>query len=295
MASPKPVLVAIDLVEDFEPTLREAAAYAPPGAPLLICHVLPDIGDSRAELPLTRVSNAAERVALEKMVEQHIDDVARLAGVKPAAIEIERGVPYVRVVELAKRRKVGLVVAGEPSSPEGWFAGTAERIVRYARCPVLVARGERSGPVVVGTDLSDPSLPAIRAGAELARRSGVGLVVLHVIDAPKVWSTLSAIASSVAATAPVPIDEELLRRAAEDALRSTLASLAKDATPEVAVGRPEQVITRRAAELGAAAIVVGTRGRTGFGRVMIGSVAEAVVRTAPCSVLVVRQRGARRR
>jgi len=295
LASPKPVLVAIDLEADFEHTLREAAAYALPGAPLVVCHVLPETGGASPDALFATAPSPAERAALEDNVRHHIEEVARLFGVRPTEVAVESGVPYARVVELAKRQRVGLVVTGEPSSPEGWFAGTAERIVRYAPCPVLVARGEWPGPILVGTDLSDPSLPAIRVGAQVARRRGVGLFVLHVIDAPTVWSSLAAIASTVAATVPAPIDTAALRHAGEGALKTTLASMAPDALGEVAVGRADEVIVRRAAELRAAAVVVGTRGRTGLGRVVIGSVAEAVVRTAPCSVLVVRQGASRPR
>jgi nucleotide-binding universal stress UspA family protein len=57
----------------------------------------------------------------------------------------------------------------------------------------------------------------------------------------------------------------------------------------LAVGRPAAVLCGAAGELGAALIVVGSHGRRGFERFLLGSVAEAVVRQAPCPVLVVKE------
>jgi nucleotide-binding universal stress UspA family protein len=56
----------------------------------------------------------------------------------------------------------------------------------------------------------------------------------------------------------------------------------------IEVGKPEQTICDVAREVGADVIVVGSHGRTGLGRLLIGSVSEHVVRHAPCPVLVVR-------
>lgn len=56
-------------------------------------------------------------------------------------------------------------------------------------------------------------------------------------------------------------------------------------------GSPAEVIVKRAAELGASLIVMTTHGRSGLGRVVFGSVADAVLRHAPCAVLLVRLTG----
>jgi universal stress protein A len=59
-------------------------------------------------------------------------------------------------------------------------------------------------------------------------------------------------------------------------------------TVEVAVGRPARVVTEVAMTRGTDLIVMGTHGRSGFAHLVLGSVAERVVRTAPCAVLTVR-------
>ena len=66
------------------------------------------------------------------------------------------------------------------------------------------------------------------------------------------------------------------------------AALPVPATIEVAVGRPARVIIETATNRGTDLIVMGTHGRSGVAHLVLGSVAERVVRTAPCAVLTVR-------
>jgi len=63
-------------------------------------------------------------------------------------------------------------------------------------------------------------------------------------------------------------------------------------TTEVSVGNPARTIAKIAAERGADLIVMGTRGRGGFAHLLLGSVAERVIRTAHCPVLTVREHSA---
>jgi nucleotide-binding universal stress UspA family protein len=139
-------------------------------------------------------------------------------------------------------------------------------------------------PVVVATDFSSASLAAIDAAAWLAGRAPLEVHLVHVFD------------DSV----PVPLaqggfegDDETRRRLWE-ALSGIRAERFPD-NPRVATA----VLTARsavdglcayAAQHAAGLMVVGTHGRTGISRLLIGSVAERVVRQAPCSVLCVRNR-----
>ena len=87
--------------------------------------------------------------------------------------------------------------------------------------------------------------------------------------------------------------EQLRNEAAQDMVaiekRVTQSGLPARATIEVGV--PSQRIEALAAQTGASLIVMGTHGRTGFARIALGSVAEAVVRAAPCPVLTVHSAG----
>ncbi len=122
--------------------------------------------------------------------------------------------------------------------------------------------------ILVATDFSPFSDQAIRAAVALARHFGATLHLLHVVHhAPE-------------------------RAAALDRL-GALAEAQADGvsfTASVAVGRPAPEIVRYAAREQMDLVVVGTHGRTGLAHVVMGSVAEAVVRTSLCQVLTIRLR-----
>jgi len=122
--------------------------------------------------------------------------------------------------------------------------------------------------ILVATDFSPFSEQAIRAAAALARHFGATLHLLHVVhhaeERAAVLDRLGEIAEAEADGVPF--------------------------TASVAVGRPASEIVRYAVREQMDLIVVGTHGRTGLAHVVMGSVAEAVVRTALCQVLTVRLR-----
>jgi len=137
--------------------------------------------------------------------------------------------------------------------------------------------------VLVAFDFSDTSKSALTYGRNLARAFGGRLHVLHVAD---------VISTSAAQFYPEgPGDPEAKAAGlALNQLRTLLsAEGVPDALPEVRVSpAPAQEIVEYAGEIHADLIVVGTHGRSGMSRLLMGSVAEHVVRTAPCPVLVVR-------
>jgi nucleotide-binding universal stress UspA family protein/pimeloyl-ACP methyl ester carboxylesterase len=128
------------------------------------------------------------------------------------------------------------------------------------------------------TDFSDASLEALHLARALARDYQATLVVLHVAPPPP---------GSTAGADDVRPDGHL------SDLQLTLASWvattdAPDVRTRLAEGDPAKEIVRAAGEEGCDLIVLGTHGRSGLRRVLMGSVAEAVSRTAPCPVITVR-------
>lgn len=282
------VIAAVDLGSNAERVIGTAAAHAKGGS-LIVLHALPEVLLTRPLFPQLTTLDASQAVALTQGVESALSEMIRRMGIRDHQLSLSPGDPCVLTVGAAERQSADLVVVGAPSDPSRWLSGTAEKIVRYAPCPVLVRRTSGIGPVVAATDLSEPSFPAIRAGKDLAAKLEVPLVLVHVVDYQKVLSTASLAASFLAASVPSVVGSPELERLARETLASAGALHASDATTEVLVGDPVEQIVTRAKALDASAIVVGTRGRTGFDRVLTGSVAEAIVRDASCSVLVVRQ------
>ncbi|HJT35858.1 MAG TPA: universal stress protein [Pirellulales bacterium] len=128
------------------------------------------------------------------------------------------------------------------------------------------------------TDFSPYAERAFDAACSLARHYGARVVVVHA----------SAVAAAGYGTATVPPPE-----GDWSVLEHQIAQVRpKDESVRVehrlVLGTPPEEIIRVAAEIHADLIVMGTHGRTGLSRALMGSVAEEVVRKAPCSVLVVK-------
>lgn len=142
------------------------------------------------------------------------------------------------------------------------------------------------GTILHPTDFSENSKLAFRVACALARDYNARLVLLHVMPPPMV----------IYAGGPVPaetwpsIDEvqEKLRELQGEAHRVR-------AETQVLDGDPVDMILRAAEETQSDVIVMGTHGRTGLGRLLMGSVAEAVIRKSPCPVLSVKSLPARQK
>ena len=154
--------------------------------------------------------------------------------------------------------------------------------------PVTIKR------ILVPVDFSTPSLQALAYACQVAKRLEAELLIVHVIE-----PAFRADATDVYVASPrgaVLLQEQL--RLTEARLTRLCADLTKKGYRVHSIvkrGSPARAITDTAARVGAHLIVMGTLGRTGLAHMLIGSVAERVVRTAPCPVLTVRPRPPARR
>lgn len=136
--------------------------------------------------------------------------------------------------------------------------------------------------ILCPVDFSDAAAGALRAAALLAQRSGGSLTLLHVNVVPG-----SAIPEALLETPPTLAKD--LSAPADRPLLEWKALAERLGAPRVeayrSVGRPAQEILALARREGFDLLVLGTHGRTGVGHLILGSVAEEVVRRAPCPVL----------
>ncbi len=138
--------------------------------------------------------------------------------------------------------------------------------------------------IVCATDGSEHSKAAGAAAAGLAAATGARLVGVYVVDqhaATRLGIYYSHALHEMAQEGRHALDE--LARAAQAAGDVPFQ-------PILAEGIPKRDIVEIAREQGAGLLVVGSHGRTGLERALMGSVAEFAVRHAPCDVLVVRRR-----
>ena len=131
--------------------------------------------------------------------------------------------------------------------------------------------------ILFPTDFSPASSAAFGYAERLAASTGAGLLVLHVFGIPDFWGTGGK---------PNEVDEETKRK-----LKEIKPRLAGVHVEHIAHGGPPgQVICWIAQDRGCDQIVMGTHGHTGLAHLLMGSVAEYVVRNSSCPVLTIRQR-----
>jgi nucleotide-binding universal stress UspA family protein len=281
------ILAAIDLSAGSDEALRQAAAL---GGSLTVLHVMPDVIRINALFPQMSANAAVDSADLEARVKRAVDEriEAVIPGSKAERI-VDAGTDYARILEHAEESKADFIVVGARGHEKNELLGsTAERVVRYAHCPVLVARPSNAkGCVVAATDLSDPAAPAVHAAAREAASRSAPLVVVHAVDTT-LGGYFAALGLAFGGSAIVPGAESAGRDALRALLEETIEKVGAKGEAIVADGPADREILRVAEEKKAGLIVVATHGHTGWRRVALGSVSERVIRGANCSVLVVR-------
>jgi nucleotide-binding universal stress UspA family protein len=173
-------------------------------------------------------------------------------------------------------------------------------LLRHSHRPLLVVPpiedDEAPGPVIVGYDGSAESREAVSRSARL--------LSVRVAIIETVWPPYAPVAGAGAAGAPVPVitraaeqlDQEIAvgaRRTAEEGTRLAVAEgLEARAEPVRAVGTVWRTLIQSAREHRAAAVVVGSRGRSAMGATLLGSVSTALVHHAPVPIMVAPPHGA---
>jgi universal stress protein A len=142
--------------------------------------------------------------------------------------------------------------------------------------------------VLVPTDFSPSSRAALEYATFLARELRAELSVLHV------WEPPGYVGPDTLALLPIAAAQQDWDRTRADVVRQveqflgTIPARPGHVSVRVEAGEPSDTILQIAKELGADLIVMGTHGRTGLSRLLIGSVAEAVLRRSACPVLTIR-------
>jgi nucleotide-binding universal stress UspA family protein len=275
--------------------LKSARALATErGATLAVVHVATHYSDIQPFFPQNYGPQLASQVELERLARETIErEIAQVEGTSDVERFFEIGTPYAEIVRRAEAWNADLIVVGSHGKTgvsRALLGSVAEHVVRLAHCTVLVSRPLRgSGVVMAATDLSDPSLPAVAAAADEARRRGASLTVVHAME-----RSLAAYGAPAAAlfgtTVPIPSPDEQ-RQAREwlvTVLGDAMRGLGAEGEPLVVEGGVVPAVVRAVEERRADLLVVGTHGRTGLSRLLLGSVAEKLVRLVDCSVLVAR-------
>jgi nucleotide-binding universal stress UspA family protein len=297
MHSFRRVFVAIDFSPGSDEALRSAhERAASTGAQLAVCHIVPN--ELRSNLLFPQISRiAALKFPLEVT---HIGEAAsarvmEITGRSIGEFEliIDDGTPQAVILTKAEEWQADLIIVGshgQTSAAAALLGSVTDSVIRHAHCPVLIVRpGERTRRIVAGTDFSDPSLPAVKAAADEANRVGGELTVVHSLNL--VWAP-AAYPAMAFGGAPFNISADQIKELeviATQQLEESLKQLNVSAETLVTTGPAGTALIEVASERKAETVVVGTVGRTGLRRALLGSVAETVAKGAACSVLIVRR------
>jgi nucleotide-binding universal stress UspA family protein len=209
--------------------------------------------------------------------------------------ELLRGRPSAAIVEDAKLWGPELVVVGSRGHgpvETAVLGSVSAAIVDHAVCPVLVARSDHAARVILAEDGSPAGITARDVVASWPAFASLPILVVGVVDVAAPWR--SGIAPTMFAAAMDVYTDMLTtaRTTHREIVAATEAHLRKAgraATGELREGDPADQLRRAASDPAGDLIVVGSRGYVGVTRLVMGSVAHAVLTHAHCSVLVVKQ------
>jgi nucleotide-binding universal stress UspA family protein len=289
-AEGRPILVAFDLTPGADAAVDEAGRIALAlGAPIELVYVW------QPPLDLAPIGTIGEHFHPDEVMRacgERAHSLARL-GVSRASHRIEPGEPAERLIALSasgRYRLLALGTHGRTGIRRLALGSVAERVVRGARCPVLtVRRSERlavgearrpSGRILVATDFSDSSEEALTLAVALRGSLGAQLTLLHCWEPPVVVDEMGAMAAWV-------YDDSDARRLLLDKQAELAQRGVADVVARLERGTALDRILHAAEELQPDLLVLGTHGRRGIGRLVLGSVAERVVRHASCPVVTV--------
>ncbi len=283
MGKYKKILVAIDSSESSKNALRQAFKLAnEEKCWITVTSVVPPY---EGEIELLGVKDI--RAALRKPCDDALAEVEKIARTERMLVKTvcEEGEVHERIVDLADAENCDVIMMGRrgPRRIERALIGSVTaRVIGHTQRDVLVVpNGTVVGwkTIVLATDGSKYSAAAAEKAISFAQSYGGELKVVSVADVP----------AEFYAEAPKAVDD-LVKKA-----RGFVAGVKKQAEAagvkaETFVGEAEafEAITNLAKEQKADMIIIGSHGRTGLRRLLMGSVAEKVIGYAPCPVLVVK-------
>ncbi len=282
------ILVPYDYSEHAEAAL-EYTQRVYPDTPIVLLHAVEPFADHTA-------AGGYEDHRFEQMMENAEKDLTAVAEDAPNSDQIDVQVIYgrpsaviLRTLQVGEADRVVMGSRGRTGAARILLGSVAETVVRRAAVPVTVIRTdnprEQPDRVLVPYDGSTQAMNALRlAFDEFPDATVTALYVLY--------PTQSTRLPKRETDEPFAVIEDWAERRTEHAEKvlesATRIAESQDSEVETVYfdGKPTEVIIAHAEETGIEHIVIGSTGRDGLGRLLLGSVAETVVRRAPISVTV---------
>jgi universal stress protein E len=253
-----------------------------PDAKLTIIHAVPDDipGKLRDQAILEATQSIAKQLA-------RVQPLLTEVGLSPTRVvtDVLEGSVIKQLIKRAHSAEADALVIGRHGRRpvlDTFLGGTAQKLIRHSDVPVLVVQGPVSAPyrrVVVAVDLEKGSAKVLKTAARFATDAKVQLLSSARVPFEEFVTLTTA--------AAVEYQEHFVEEA-NQALASVLEKTGVDAEPLVTTGEPRQAIIEEGQRFGAELTVIGSAGKKGLKRLLLGSVAEWVLDHAKTDVLVVK-------
>lgn len=283
------ILLSTDGSEFSEGAVREAIELAKTCSSKLIAISVVETNPEYEAIAPQLVEKA------EKEARQHLESIKSRAlkeGVECETISRQGEDPFKYIVEEAARDQVGIIITGRRGRKglkRLMMGSETAKIIGHAPCNVLVvprlAKIDFSR-IIVATDGSKYSEAAVREAVSIAKRCNSTLFAISVVPS-ETESPFDIVHTEM--MKETIVEKEL--RMAENIIRDLKTSAEKEGvtvTGLVYSGKPYEAVINAAKEKRADLIIVGSHGRTGIERLLMGSVTERVIGLADCAVLVVK-------
>lgn len=276
------------------------------GADVALSHVLDLAASFDSTVHLLNVADTARDSVvqiegdvvdvLEREGKRFLEEAAERANQRrvDTITEVLQGTPYSTIVDYAGSRDVDLIAMpthGRRGLHRLLLGSTTERVVRRSAVPVLTINPTEDGQVrypygdvLVPTDGSECAMEALSMGADVAKAEDA---VLHLLSIVSVTSLGVDVRSDVFRQEYEASAKRILDQAERSARTAGVESVEQTVESGPSI---HSAILSYAEDHDVGLVVVGTHGRTGLDRYLLGSVTEYLVRTSPVPVLTVRQR-----
>ena len=289
------LLVPYDGSEPARAALKLATSLVTGGAKLTVATVVNEMAVIAQSATTMMVYDPTPLMdALDSQGKALLDDATafcRAANVTPA-VQLVHDTPVTGIANLVDERGCDLVVMGthaRTGMARTFLGSTTEGLLRLSRVPVLTVRSAdrvAAAPfaiALVALDDSEPADAAAAVAARLARTAATTVIACHSDDTTQLYENAVAYGFD-----PEQIGDEM-RQEAAGIVKNALAraSLAPDTAVAIVEGDPVRAVIAEAERRHATVIVIGTHGRRGLRRFVLGSVAESILRASDIPVLVV--------
>jgi len=239
--------------------------------------------------PAEKVSDDTEKIVVESIRSKMklLLDITDNEHIKAVSVIVEKGVPMERIIHIAESKDIDLIVIGEGNNSDNnlfKLGTTAEKLMLGNQIPLYVVKNATVTPVkkiLCPVDFSEASKRALTNAIFLSNRFNAKLTILNVFTPLQVFSYW------------INVDNEEENKLQTKQQRAEFNDFLKDFhvndkihRVKMTTGEPDAQILNEIRNEDIDLLVMGTTGKTGLSRILLGSVTEKVTRELPCNFII---------